>query len=336
MTILAYLKEKSVFCSINVILWFLISVILLEINVSPTVVTMMSMAWFIPLMLSYTLDFLKKRAFYLSLRKNHDALDKKYLLPELIKEPHFLEGKLVFDVLAGANKQMHEHVNFHKREQLAYREYIETWVHEIKTPISSAKLTLENKREDQGLQEELKNIEELVEQVLYYARSSDVSKDYIIREFPIKDAVNKAIQRNAKEFIYKKIKLHMADMDEIVYSDMKWLEFILNQLIVNAIKYCVKEKSEMNIYTKVHNNNIVLNIQDNGVGIDERDLSRVFEKGFTGENGRVYRRSTGIGLYLCKKLADKLHIGLRIDSEKGRGTTVQLIFPKSKLLLLES
>lgn len=336
MSLMSFLREKIVFLLCNFLLFFIFSIILWKIRIHGGMIFVVFIVWFFPLLLSYSLDYIKKRKYYQSLVHYHHSLDKKYLLPELMEQPTFLEGRIVQDVLEGANKQMHEHVNCYKREQKAYQEYIETWVHEIKTPIATAKLILHNRNLDEGILEELDKTELFIEQVLYFARSSYVSEDYLIREFPLKDVVTKVAKRNAKSFIYKKIKLNLGNINEIVFSDTKWVEFILNQIVTNAIKYSKQEESEIKIYTTHNENNIVLSIKDNGIGIQERDLPRVFEKGFTGESGRLYSKSTGMGLYLCKRLAEKLHLGLRIESEVDIGTTVHLVFPKSKVLLMES
>ena len=226
---------------------------------------------------------------------------------------------------------MHEKVNYYKDEQSEYREYIETWVHEIKTPIASAKLILDN--DDSILSKrvgyEIKRVDAFVEQVLYYARSSDVSKDYIIKEFNLRSVVIGAVKSNSRDFINKKIKIDIKEIEGIIYSDKKWIEFIVNQIIVNAIKFS-KEYGVVSISSNINENNITLTIKDNGVGINEKDINRVFEKGFTGENGRRFGKSTGIGLYLCKKLCDKLGIGIELTSKVGEGTEVKLNFPIGK------
>ena len=140
-----------------------------------------------------------------------------------------------------------------------------------------------------------------------------------------------AVKRNSRDFINKKISLNIENIDGIIFSDIKWIEFILNQIIGNAIKYCKVKGGIIKIYSIENKNNIVLNIEDNGIGIIDRDLNRVFEKGFTGENGRIFGKSTGIGLYLCKKLCGKLGLGINIESKANVGTNVKLIFPIRKL-----
>ena len=133
-----------------------------------------------------------------------------------------------------------------------------------------------------------------------------------------------------RDFINKNIKLNVSDIEGTIFSDAKWVEFIINQIIINAVKFSIPNEGKVSIYSKVNENNIILTIEDNGVGISEKDIDRVFEKGFTGENGRKFGKSTGIGLYLCNKLCDKLGIGISLTSKKGLGTKVNIVFPQGK------
>ncbi|MFR2745131.1 MAG: ATP-binding protein, partial [Clostridium saudiense] len=278
------------------------------------------------------LEFIKYRRYLNNLINTVENLDRKYLLPEVIEEPRFQEARIINDVLKQCNKSMHEKVKHYKDEQIEYREYIETWVHEIKTPIASAKLILENDNSNlsERINYEMKRVEGFIEQVLYYARSSDVSKDYIIKEFSLRSVVMKSVKSNSRDFINKNIKLDIRGIEGNIFSDEKWVEFIINQIIINAVKFSIPNEGKVSIYSKVNENNIILTIEDNGVGINEKDIDRVFEKGFTGENGRKFGKSTGIGLYLCKKLCDKLGIGISLNSKENIGTKVNIVFPQGK------
>lgn len=265
-----------------------------------------------------------------------DNLDKKYLLSEVIKKPEFIEGKAVYHLLKQGNKSMHEHVKKYRDMQIEYREYIETWVHEIKTPIASTRLIIENNKTQvtKSIEHEVKKIEDYIEQVLYYSRSNNVSKDYIIKELSLATVVRNAIKKNSRDFINKKISVDIEAVDGIVYSDVKWLQFILHQIIGNSIKYAREKKGKVKVYTIKNENNIILTVEDNGIGISNKDINRVFEKGFTGENGRKLSKSTGIGLYLCKKLCEQLGLGLTLTSKIEEGTKVSIIFPLGKINLI--
>ena len=302
------------------------------VEVPINIIFILFLIWFGPLITYMFLEFIKYNRYLKNLTHTIDGLDKKYLLSEVINEPRFQEERIINEVLKECNKSMHENVKYYKDEQIEYREYIETWVHEIKTPIASAKLILENDDSNLGsrINYEMKRVEGFIEQVLYYARSSDVSKDYIIKEFSLRNVVMKAVKSNSRDFINKNIKLNVSELDGSIFSDEKWVEFIINQIIINAVKFSIPNKGEVSIFSKINENNIILTIEDNGVGISEKDIDRVFEKGFTGENGRKFGKSTGIGLYLCKKLCDKLGIGISLTSKEGVGTRVNIVFPQGK------
>lgn len=215
-----------------------------------------------------------------------------------------------------------------------YKEYIEMWVHEVKTPIAVCKLISENNESEvmDSINEEVEKIENYIEQALFYARSNEVEKDYIIKKMNIKSSVNKVIKRNMNSLLNNNIKINLDNIDQEVYSDSKWLEFILNQIIINSIKYMKKENRELKIYCDKNEENISLSICDNGIGMSEKDLAKAFEKGYTGDNGRKFIKSTGIGLYLCNKLCIKLGLRIKLDSKEGSGTKVSIIFPINRMI----
>ena len=182
-----------------------------------------------------------------------------------------------------------------------------------------------------SIDEELDKVENYVEQALFYARSNTVEKDYYIKNSNLKEIVNESIKKNKSILIQEKVDINIHDLDITVNTDSKWVVFILNQIIQNSVKYRNKEiNSNLEIYSKKGKENIVLYIKDNGIGIKKGEISRVFEKGFTGTNGRLSgKKSTGIGLYLCKKLCEKLGITIELNSIQGKGTEVKIVFPNS-------
>lgn len=332
MSIIEFIKERMIFLIINLIMFLLVAILMKIVKVSINIILILFLIWFGPILIYMFLEFIKYRRYLNNLINTVENLDRKYLLPEVIEEPRFQEARIINDVLKQCNKSMHEKVKHYKDEQIEYREYIETWVHEIKTPIASAKLILENDNSNlsERINYEMKRVEGFIEQVLYYARSSDVSKDYIIKEFSLISVVMKSVKSNSRDFINKNIKLDIRGIEGNIFSDEKWVEFIINQIIINAVKFSIPNEGKVSIYSKVNENNIILTIEDNGVGINEKDIDRVFEKGFTGENGRKFGKSTGIGLYLCKKLCDKLGIGISLNSKENIGTKVNIVFPQGK------
>ncbi|WP_066893667.1 HAMP domain-containing sensor histidine kinase [Clostridium nigeriense] len=335
MSIIEYIKDKKTIIIINIFLFILVAITLFVANINKWLIILIFITWIGSLLANIFFDYFRKNSFYKNMILMLDKLDKKYLLPEVIEEPEFLEGKIVFDVLKDTNKNMNENVKYYREKQEEYREYIETWVHEIKTPIASSKLILENSEGEivSKISYELKKIEGFIEQVLYYSKSEDVSKDYIIKEFNLADAIKLAIRNNSRDFINKKITLDFKEENVMIFSDIKWVTFIVNQVIGNSIKYSPKGIGKIKIYINRNDNSNSLIIEDNGVGINERDIDRVFDKGFTGENGRIYGKSTGMGLYLCKSLCEKLGLGINIKSKVKLGTRVEIIFPVGKLTL---
>ncbi len=336
MNIKDYLKDRTTFLLINFMLFTIVWVIMLLIEISANIIILIFCIWFLPIFSYIIAEYIKQKKFYVVVTNIMDNLDKKYLLVEIIKEPEFIEGKLVYNLLKVGNKDMHEHVKKYKDMESEYREYIETWVHEIKTPIASARLIIENNQNEvtRNINYEIRKVEEYIEQVLYYSRSNNVSKDYIISEVSLSTLVRNVVKRNSRDFISKKISIDMEAVEGTVYGDAKWLEFILNQVVGNSIKYTREKEGKVRAYTVKNENNIVLTLEDNGIGIIDKDINRVFEKGFTGENGRKYGKSTGIGLYLCKKLSDQLGLGISLTSKIGEGTKVNIIFPLGKANLM--
>lgn len=185
-----------------------------------------------------------------------------------------------------------------------------------------------------SIDEELQRIENYIEQALFYARSNTVEKDYYIKKVKLKDIVYESIKKNKNVLIQEKVSMNLHDLDLEVNTDSKWIGFILNQIIGNSIKYKkVDCRLEIEIYAKQGKENAILYIKDNGIGIKEGEVTRVFEKGFTGTNGRlVGKKSTGIGLYLCKNLCNKLGIQIELNSILDEGTKVQLVFPQSSYI----
>ncbi|MDR6550155.1 sensor histidine kinase [Paenibacillus qinlingensis] len=329
-----YVKDRLLFFIINGLLFAVLGCMLYLFQVGSGLILVVGCLWFVPLFSYVMVEYLRSSNFYDELKSVLENLDKAYLLPEIIKEPTFIEGKLLHGILKKTSKAMHEQVNKHRDRQQDYREFIEIWVHEVKTPIASAKLIIGNNESTatKAIDYELKHIEDYVDQVLYYARSQNVNKDFVIKQVSLTMIITNLIKRNARDFINKRIAVDIDDVEGTVYSDAKWLEFILQQIISNAIKYCKAGEGKVTIHSICDAKKMTLIIEDNGIGIVDSDLSRVWEKGFTGENGRLYIRSTGIGLYLCKNLCQKLGLGISLTSQVGVGTQVSILFPIDEII----
>lgn len=288
---------------------------------------------------SILFEFKKKKYFYDQLENNMDGLREKYLISAIVKNPNFVEGKILVNTIQDMGSSMIENVNYYKNIQEDYKEYIELWIHEVKIPIAASKLIIENNKSDitKSIDEELDKVENYTEQALFYARSSAVEKDYVITKTNLKEIVNSAILKNKTALLNERVSLDLQNLkNEEVFTDSKWATFIVNQIIQNAIKYSKENEKKIEIYSKEKNDKVILYIKDNGIGIKKGEITRVFEKGFTGDNGRIIgKKSTGIGLYLCKKLCDKLGLGIELNSEKDIGTEVRIIFPKNSYINLK-
>lgn len=284
------------------------------------------------------IEYFIKNNYYKKVQSILYGLDEKYLITEIINKPNFIEGKILKEILNQVDKSMLENVNKYRYMQEDYKEYIELWIHEIKIPLSASKMVIENNKNDvtKSIDEELDKVENYIEQALFYARSNTVEKDYYIKKANLKEVVNESIKKNKNILIQEKVVINIHNVDIDIFTDSKWTIFILNQIIQNSIKYKGKKKLELELFAKSNAENVVLSIKDNGIGIKESEITRVFEKGFTGTNGRLSnKKSTGIGLYLCKKLCNKLGIAIELDSVQNEGTEIRLIFPQSSYIKLE-
>ena len=327
-----YLKDKILYIFIYLMMEFFIITLLLLFNSNIVIVLSISLILVLTFILIILLDYSNKNKFYNYMNIITENIDQKFLVNEIVKEPEFIEGKLFMNYLYDINKSYLENINKYKSLNEEFKDYIELWCHEIKTPIATSKLIIQNNKNkiNDSIQEEIDNIESFVEQVLYYARSENVNKDYFINNINLNEVVNNVIKKNKKTLISKHIKINMFKDDVMINSDSKWLEYIINQIINNSIKY-TKENPLIDINIEENKNNIILSIKDNGIGINEEDIDKVFRKGFTGNNGRLIKTSTGMGLYLCKELCQKLGHEIIINSNIEKGTIVYIIFPNNSL-----
>ena len=224
-----------------------------------------------------------------------------------------------------------QHNAAEQRTEQAMREtmdYYTVWVHQIKTPIASMRLALQNEdtAESRLLLSELGRIERYVDMVLTFLRLGSDSTDYVIKEHELDDIVRGAVKKLAGDFINKKIKLEYTELNTTVLTDEKWLTFVIEQVLSNALKYTAE--GSVSIYLESPK---TLCIRDTGIGIAPEDLPRIFENGYTGYNGRSDKRASGIGLYLCRRVCDKLGCGISAESKAGEGTIVRIALDKKKL-----
>ena len=327
-----FIKDKVLLIATVILALISIEILLLAYNIGIIAQIYIAIIIILVVSISILVEYKNKQHFYNQLKTNMDELNEKYLISEIIKTPNFIEGKILKETIQDTGKSMLENVNHYKNIQEEYKEYIELWIHEVKIPIAASKMIIENNKNSvtKSIDEELDKVENYIEQALFYARSNAVEKDYIINKTNLKEIVNSSILKNKSTLLNEKVAIELKDIEQEVYTDSKWATFIINQIIQNAIKYSKKENKKIDIYSKTKNDKVILYIKDNGIGIKKGEITRVFERGFTGDNGRIIgQKSTGIGLYLCKKLCDKLGLGIELNSEKNIGTEVRIIFPKN-------
>ena len=256
--------------------------------------------------------------------------EKKKRLTHLAALPDDLTERL--EEAPGSLEEAYETIirNLSRREQDFRREqqrrgadradYYTTWVHQIKTPIASMYLSLENEDSplSRSLGEELQRIEQYVQMVLTYQRLDSVDTDYVFRECPMDPLVKGALRKFAAQFIRKGIRLDYTPTQKSVVTDEKWLSFVVEQLLSNALKYT--PQGTVSIYLEDGS----LCIRDTGIGIAPEDLPRIFERGYTGCNGRSDKKASGLGLYLCRRICNNLGHALTAESTPGVGTLMKL------------
>ena len=209
-------------------------------------------------------------------------------------------------------------------------DYYTTWVHQIKTPISTMKMMLEGEdsEESRSLLSELFRIEQYAEMALSYIRLGDDSSDYVFKEYDLDGIIRDTVRKYAPQFIRKKIGLNYGGTDAKVLTDEKWLRFVIEQVLSNSIKYTREGSVTITVTPEK-----VLKIADTGIGIAPEDVPRIFEKGFTGYNGRSGRKSTGLGLYLCKTACTRLSHKISAESEPGKGTVISIDLSSEKAIM---
>lgn len=325
-----YIKDKVISIFIILITCTISSLFMYIVKININSIVFVQLLFLMSIILVFILDFFKKKQYYDEFFTDFNSLDEKSHITEIIKKPKFIEGKILYDILKIENKYTNDIMSEYKNNFIDYQQYIETWIHEVKTPIATYKLLIENNKNiiTLSIEEEIDKIDGYVEQVLYLAKSDSVEKDYHIKKVYLKSMVMNEVKKHSKEIINENIKPIIRNLDFYVLSDAKWIEFIIGQIINNSIKY-KGNKAEIEFYSEKEGNKVSLYIKDNGLGIQSQDISRVFEKGFTGSNGRKGKNSTGIGLYICKKLCEKLDVDINLYSEFERGTTIKLTFTEA-------
>lgn len=302
--------------------------LLLATGTSTGVVALLLIAWLLVLAVALTADFLRRRAYLAELEAIMAGLDQKQLFAECAPRPKSAYERRLFDLMRRSGRAMVGAVSEARASQREYRAYVEGWVHEIKTPITAAQLIARGADPEtrRKLSHELAQIENHVERALFYARAESPEKDFVIRQVGLAEIAAQAIGNHRSILIQSGVRVETRGLDRTVYTDEKWVVFLLGQLLQNAVRYR-GEDPVITLSARPLGRQVQLAVADNGIGIPAHELSRVWERGFTGSNGRRRGGSTGMGLYLCRRLAGFLELDLGIRSVEGEGTTVLLTFP---------
>lgn len=264
-----------------------------------------------------TVDYLKAREKHKELEHitkiGYELIDE---LPSITCEEDEEYQRLVRS-LCDENKRLSQNLSGKYNDMI---DYYSTWAHQIKTPIASMRLKLQNEdsKLSRQLLQDLNRIEQYVNMVMTYLRLDSKDSDYVFKEHNLDEIIRPIIRKFSRDFIDKKLSLEYTDLNAVVVTDDKWLSFVVEQVLSNAIKYT--NEGSIRIYL----DNSVLCIKDTGIGIAPEDLPRIFDKGYTGFNGRLDKRASGIGLYLCRQICDKLGHGITAVSKIGVGTTIQI------------
>ncbi|MCQ4637646.1 sensor histidine kinase [Anaerovorax odorimutans] len=266
-------------------------------------------------------DFARFRKHHRELLRLIEPIDSQI---DYLPEPRNLIDQDYTEMIRELHRQKRESESKAYLGRKELTDYFTLWAHQIKTPIAAMGMILQTKKQEQypevkELSAELFNIEEYVNTAMSYIRLQDISSDLVFEEISLDQLIRKTLKKYARMFIGKKISMDFQETDYTAVTDEKWLSVVLGQILVNSLKY-TPEGGTITIFMEGHR----LMIRDTGPGIPAEDLPRVFEKGFTGHNGRLYGKSTGQGLYLCRTIMDKLSHGIAVNSEPGQGTTVVL------------
>lgn len=314
------------------VLWTLFAVtaglFLLLTGTGAGIIILLCIAYFFAVFCVQAAEFFRCRSRLQELENILDGLDEKYLFFECVPGAGNSYERRLLDLSKKAGRSMIGTVSDAQAAQREYREYVESWVHEIKAPITAAELICRSAAPEmrRKLSRELSQIEAHVERALFYARAETPEKDLIVRQVSLLPIARQAIDNHRSLLIKNDIRIEIKNLEQTVYTDEKWVVFILGQLLQNAARYRSDDPVIVMSAGQI-GEQVQLFVRDNGIGILSHELPRVFDRGYTGSNGRSRGGSTGMGLYLCRKLADCLEIDLQITSEAGKGTTVVLTFP---------
>ena len=331
-----YLKDNYLIILLFIVIIAIIDLMLVSFKTNNQAIIGVIVTEVLGFILYLIYDFYRRKKFYDKFINDLELLDKKYLITEMIERPNFYEGEILYDALYEIDKSMAEKIKEYSLNIQDFKEYIEMWIHEAKLPLASLNLIVHNHKElsDKKITEQLKRLDDNIEQVLYYVRSENAEKDYLIKETEITKVISNVAIKNKDILLENNIDFEVVEVENTkVLTDSKWLEFIVNQIVSNSIKY-IRDNVEhlIKISTEENSKNVILKIYDNGIGISKSDIPKVFDKTFTGNNGRKIKTTTGMGLYISKQICKKLGHKITADSKENEYTEISILFNKNNFL----
>lgn len=339
MKITNYLKDKFLPIFIYIINILIITMLLIAFKSNESIILVFITFQIILGLTLLLIEYSKKNSFYKTIQSKLINLDKKYLVLEMLDKPKTTEEELIYQIFYDINKSYIEELKDYKLSLTNFKEYIELWIHEVKIPISSLVLMTHNSKENLPKKyiTQINRLDNYIDQVLYYVRSNNSEEDYLIKEVSLQKIINAVALKNKDDLLENNIEFIVKINNEKALTDEKWLEFILNQIINNSIKYKRNIKvPKIEIKVEEATQKVILTITDNGIGIPKNDLPKVFNKSFTGTNGRTTTKSTGLGLYIAKNLLKKLGHKIEIESEVNKYTKVTITFSKNNYYKIEN
>ncbi len=317
MKFFSYISSKAVslcFCGIAALCWGIFAHFA---GASEILLWVSEAAFIFTVLLRYSAGYAFANAKLKKLKKSKESLSEKYLLGELLEKPHDAVEREYYEVMKEVSRSAIGEVERAEREKEEYFDYVEKWIHEIKTPLTACSLICDNGADEAKLRRELKRADNLTDTILQYARLRSAEQDTVITTANVANIIADAVKSQRELLVASKISVETSG-DFTVCTDAKAFSFILKQLLSNCAKYCEGCK------VRIIADSGKITVSDNGAGIEAHELPRIFNRGFTGSNGR--KAGTGMGLYIAAELCKRLDITLKADSEPNKGTAFSFEF----------
>ena len=323
-----YIKDRISLILVMIFSFVFFLMFLMLAGINQDLVGFVAMVYPAVFVLYFICHFLYTKEKLQNIERTMDLLDKKYLISEVVKKKGDYQQQFYMELVRRAAKSMMDELNDLEKQNMEYKEYIDSWIHEVKTPITAIQLMCDNERNalTDRIKLETKKVEMDIERMLYYSKSGETWKDYVIANHSLRRIVESSIMKVYQIFIYHGVQIDMQLEEEMVYTDAKWSSFIITQILLNCVQYKKEEGLSIRIYAKKEKESTSLVIEDNGLGIKPEEIGHIFEKGYVGTNGRKNERSSGMGMFICNKLCKKLDMGLQAVSEYGEYTKMILTF----------